>query len=53
MTKQEKEKLKVKCDWCKKKFMVWADGLDPDFEKTDDMKNHTENYCPVCDLIEK
>ena len=53
MIKQEKEKMKAKCERCKTNFMVWADGLDPDFEKTDDIKNHTENYCPACSIIEE
>lgn len=53
MTKEQKNKIKIKCEQCKKTFMVWADGLDPDVEKTEDMKNHKSNYCPVCELIKK
>lgn len=51
MTKQTKKILEQKCDQCQKSFSVWADGLDSDLEQTEEMKNHSRNYCPACVAI--
>jgi len=51
--KRSKKELKEKCQKCKADFIIWVDGLDSDVEKTEDMKSHSKNYCPVCNMAEK